>query len=110
MIERFRSRFSVAGLSPSDGARSAAEVRKEFADRAWNRNPVVEWDHARRLLTVEFEFDIAETESREPVVLVQYRELSDCLRRCRSLRPPISIEILDSWLVRRSEDPVQRAA
>lgn len=93
-----RSRFCLSGDFSADVASRAASLRRELEDRPWMLRPEVAWDALRVRVTVEFGSELPGPELREMLVLVQTREVRDCLSRTRTSRAQVTIEVEDSWI------------
>lgn len=98
MLVSLRSRFWLSGDFSADVASRVADLRRELKDRSWNLRPEVTWDAQRMRVTVEFGSELPGPELREMLVLVQTREVRDCLSRTRALPARVTIDVEDSWI------------
>ena len=99
MNYRLRTQFKITAISANEACRYVWDLQRELTDRSWILSPRVEWNDARQAVFVTFETPVENDSPPEPPILIQARQLRDCLRGCALPMPPFDLE--DSLIVDR---------
>lgn len=98
-MHHLRSEFQIFGLDPRLAYESVRNLTSEMGDRSWILNPSVQWDESAQTVRVTFESVVENDSPVEPPVLLQQRQLEECLFACTESVPLYEIE--DSFVVER---------
>jgi len=92
MNYRLRTQFKITAISAHEACRYVWDLQRELTDRSWILRPQVQWDDAQQAVLVTFESPVENDAPAEPPILIQARQLKDCMRGCARSAPPFDLE------------------
>lgn len=96
-MHHLRSEFQIFGLDPRLAYESVRNLTSEMGGCSWILNPSVQWDESAQTVRVTFESVVENDSPVEPPILLQKRQLEDCLFACTESVPLCRLE--DSFVV-----------